>query len=100
MKLDSVYLRLRGFPCRSDLRFLSVSLSKYRRNKYIRSKNELRSATRSRARIKTSLNFVRRYSPLQMSMTGKSSTILSQILILTILRDKIFKIKNMSKTVR
>ena len=82
------------------MRFLSVPLSKYRKNKYIRSRNELRSATRSRARIKTSLNFVRRYSPLQMSMTGKFSTILSQILILTILRDKIFKIKNMSKTVR
>ena len=93
-------LHLRGFPCRSDLRFLSVPLSIYRQNKYIWSRNELRSATRSRARIKTSLNFVRRYSPLQMSMTGKFSTILSQILILTILRDKIFRIINKSKTVR
>ena len=43
---------------------------------------------------------MRRYSPLQMSMTGKSSTILSQILILTILRDKIFRIINKLKTVR
>ena len=81
------------------MRFLSVS-RKYRVNTYIWARNELRSVTRSRARIKTSLNFVRRYSPLQMSMTGKFSTVPSQILILTILRDKIFKIKNMSKTVR
>ena len=82
------------------MRFLIVSLSKYRKNKYIRTKNELGSATRSRARIKTSLNFVRRYSPLLMSMTGNFSTVLSQFLIWTILRDKIFKIKNMSTTVR
>ena len=74
------YIYLRAIPCRFDMRFLSVSLCKYRENKCVRSKNELRSASHSRARIKTNLNFERRYSPLLMSVTGGFSIILTQFL--------------------
>ena len=70
-------MALRAIPCRFDMRFLSVSLCKYRKNKCVRAKNEL---SRSRARIKTNLNFGRRYSPLLMSVTGEFSIILTQFL--------------------
>ena len=78
--ISTISDNLRAIPCRFDMRFLSVSLCKYRKNKCVRAKNELRSASRSRARIKTNLNFGRRYSPLLMSVTGEFSIILTQFL--------------------
>ena len=57
---------LRGFQCRSDMKFNSMTACKYRQNKYVRAENERSSASLTRARIKSILNFQPLYSLSQL----------------------------------
>ena len=57
---------LRGFQCRSDMKFHSIIPCKYRQNKYVRAENERSSASLTRARIKSILNFQSLYSLSQL----------------------------------
>ena len=72
---DSIYKKrfiydhiqpLRGFQCRSDMKFHSMTPCKYRQNKYVRAGNERSGASLTRARIKSILNFQPLYSLSQL----------------------------------
>ena len=58
-------ISLRGFECRSEMKFHSMTPCKYRTNKYVTAGNERSSATLTRARIKSILNFQPLYSLAQ-----------------------------------
>ena len=48
---------LRGLQCRSEMKFQSMTPSKYIQNEYVRAENKRSSASLTRARIKSILNF-------------------------------------------
>ena len=78
-----IKLSLRAFRCRFDLGLFSVTLCKYRSNNTFEPKNELPSASRSRARIWLNLNFKSTHSLSKLTKSDDFTTILSQIKIST-----------------
>ena len=60
--IDSQKLNLRGLQYRSEMKFHSVTPCIYRQNKYVMAENERSSASLTRARIKSVLNFQPLYS--------------------------------------